>query len=448
MFFNFFSNQWKYFWRGTNIGTSIAVKVLLIIISVYLLLIAIAAGLLMNDIIARAFPDKAPVHVFISFIIYYFLFDFLARIQLQELPALSLQPYLTQNVPKRSIVRYLNFQTLFNFFNIAPLFIFLPFCFTVISVAHGRLAAIAIAVAVISLALFNNFFTLWIKRKGGNNGWVLVAGAAVALALAGLDYVNVLSLRRFSDAIFSSVIAHPFFTFIFTGLALFAFLLSSRFLYKNLYLEELSPGKSEKIGTSLPLFNRFGTVGQLAALEVKLILRHKRSRGAVTAGLIVALIYALTFFTGGAEGNHGFKISYLLIAFIITSVFQISYGQFMFAWQSSHFDALMVSPIKTSDYIRAKFLLFNVSGAMTVMFCLLFALISWKIVFAMLCMALYSAGFATVIVLFFAAYNKKRLELSRGVVFNYQGSGVTQWIMAIPVAVIPLLNFYHIRPAL
>ncbi len=103
-------------------------------------------------------------------------------------------------------------------------------------------------------------------------------GRCDVLTLAALDYGNILSLRRFSDLLFSTIIANPYLSLLFVAVGVFAFVLNSKFLYRNLYLEELSSKRQEKVTTDYPIFNRFGRVGQLAALEFKLVLRHKRSR--------------------------------------------------------------------------------------------------------------------------------------------------------------------------
>lgn len=395
----------------------------------------------MKDIISNIFPGDRPTHIFNGFILYYFLLDFLVRLQLQELPTLSVQPYLALNIRKKSIVHYLNAKTLFSLFNILPIFIFLPFCFTQIVRANGSVSAIAIAVCILSLTTFNNFFGLWLKRKGGRNTWFLLAGVSLALALAGLDYLNILSLRKLSDILFSAVISSPYISAVFIALAAFTFLLNSKFLFRNLYVEELSHRERKNMVTDFPFFDRFGRVGQLAALELKLILRHKRSRGTLFFGLIIAVVYGMVFLTNRVEVNGHPDFSVLFISFFITAIFHLSYGQYMFAWQSGHFDGLMASRVKFSTFIKAKFLLFNLFGTITGMLCLLYGFISWQLIFIFVCMSLYTMGFGSVIVLFFANYNRKRLDLTRNAAFNYQGVGASQWLMGIPLMLIPVVLF-------
>jgi hypothetical protein len=113
----------------------------------------------------------------------------------------------------------------------------------------------------------------------------------------------------------------------------------------------------------------------------------------------------------------------------------------MFAWQSNHFDGLMANRINFTQYIKAKFLLFNLFGTLVSMISLLYGFISWKIFLIIFSVYLYSIGFGSVIVIFFANYNRKRLDLTKGATFNYQGVGATQWIMGLPLFLIPLLIY-------
>ena len=73
---------------------------------------------------------------------------------------------------------------------------------------------------------------------------------------------------------------------------------------------------------------------------------------------------------------------------------------------------------------------------------------SWKIVLIEFAVYLYNIGFSTVIVLFFAMYNYKRLDITKKATFNWQGTGATQWIMSIPLILLPYLiylPFYFLK---
>lgn len=439
MFLKLLSLQWTEFWRGRNKAGGIVSRVVMMILLLYFLLLAIGLGFFMKALINKFFPDQDPVQIFSGFILYYFMVDFLARMQLQELPTLSIQPFLPLNIRKKRIIGFLNFKTLFSFFNVAPVFIFFPFTLTEIAFTAGGLTALVYIICIISLTVFNNFFAIYLKRKGGANIWFTLVGVSIILALAVLDYFGWISVRNFSEEVFAQLTSYPYLAIIFIALGVFGYLVNSRYLFNNLYIEELSKKESVKTATDYPFFNRFGRIGQLAALELKLILRHKRSRSGLTMSVLF-VFYGLLFYKQNLIENNQFA-TMLFAAIFMTGIFQIVYGQFMFAWQSGHFDGLMSSRIDFTNFIKAKFLLFTTAATLVTMLTMFYGFISWKLILMHISVYLYNIGFGSVIVLFFANYNKKRLDLSKAASFNWQGVGATQWIMGLPLIVIPFLIY-------
>ncbi len=54
---------------------------------------------------------------------------------------------------------------------------------------------------------------------------------------------------------------------------------------------------------------------------------------------------------------------------------------------------------------------------------------------------LFNVGINVAIYMYFAAYNQKRVELSGGAMFNYQGVGAKQFLIGLPVMVFPVLLY-------
>ncbi len=439
MLSTFLSHQWKSFWRSRNKAGSIAANILLGFFMIYFLVAAIAVGLGMGYMIENFFPRKNVIAVFNGFILYYFLFDLAMRTQLQDLPTLSIIPYLHLNIQKKTIINFLNIKSLFSFFNILPLFIFIPFIFIKVSPTYGTLTGLAYLVSILSLTIFNNYLVLYLKRKSINNiayfgfimGFVAVFGA--------LDYFNIISVRVFSNLVFVSVKDYPFLALAFTLVAVLIFILNSTYLRANLYVEELSTKDDQKVSTDYAFLNRFGKVGELAALELKLILRHKRSRQSILMGFAF-LAYGFFFYKAEMIANNEFG-KMLFAAVFMTGISIINYGQFMFGWQSTHFDGLLVNKIDFKNFIKAKFLLFTISCTLITILASFYGFMSYKLLLLHLAAYLYNIGFATVIVIFFATMNFKRLDITKSASFNWQGVGATQWILGIPLILIPILLY-------
>jgi hypothetical protein len=213
------------------------------------------------------------------------------------------------------------------------------------------------------------------------------------------------------------------------------------YLKQNLYLEELVKHKTlRKSTTEFPLLNRFGLIGDLVANELKLIIRNKRPRSALIMS-VVFIFYGLIFYT-----NKGMpEYMKVFAAMFMTGVFIMNYGQFMYGWQATHFDGLMVSKVKFEDFIKAKYLLFT--GVSTIIFVLTipYVYFGWRILLIQFCLYLWNIGVNATLVLFFANRNKKRIDLSKGAAFNWEGVGASQLLMSFPLMLAPYIFYLPIK---
>ncbi|WP_419802338.1 DUF5687 family protein [Mucilaginibacter sp.] len=435
----FFQHEIKSFTRTVGAGKSIAIKVIMGILILYLFLNVLALGFFMDKLLEEIFPNEDLITSFCKIILYYFLFDLLWRFQLQELPTLQVQPYLHLRVKKNAIVRYLSLASLLSAFNLWPLILFLPFIFKVIWVDTSHVTALLFVVAILALTVFNNYLSLFIKRKANLNGWVYIGFALLLVLLTTADFSwHLYSIRNLSFAYFGGLLHQHYLVLLPVILAVLMYLVNFIYLKNNLYLEELSSKKTAyKSSTDIPFFNRFGKIGDLVSNEIKLILRNKRSRSAlIMTGTF--LFYGLLFYTNKAYGE-GMK---LFCGTFITGLFIINYGQFMFSWQGSHFDGILISKISFRDFIRAKFLLFTSVSTLAFLLTLPYVYFGWHVIFVHFMMYLWNIGVNTVIVLFFANRNYKRVDLSKGASFNWEGVGATQLLMGFPILLAPFIIYW------
>lgn len=435
----FLNHQWKAFWRSRNKGVSIAAQIFLGFAILYLLVLSLAVGFGMELIIGKLLPGKDVFYVFNGFILYYFAVDFLMRLQLQELPTLSIVPYLHLNIPRQKIVNFLNIRCLFSAFNILPLFIFIPFCSTAIADVYSPSASVMYIVAIVSLCVFNNYTAMYIKRLTTISVKAIVLVVIMIVGIALLEYFKILSIAGMSNRIFGFLALHPATGFTFVIAAIVMFGVNSLYLRNNMYTEELGTAEVKKISTDYPFLDRFGAVGVLAALELKLIFRHKRSRSAMIMSLFF-MLYGFLFYKKPLIDSN--EINMMIFASVFMTGSSISiYGQFMFGWQAAHFDGLLANKTNLKDFIKAKFLLFTATSTIVTLLISFYGLISWKILFIQIAAYLYNIGIGTVIVLFFATRNTKAIDLSKGSTFNYQGVSAAQFILLIPYFLVPYL-FY------
>ena len=136
------TNEWKKFVRGRNSGASIFAQVFLAFIILYLLFSSILLGIMLSSILHSIGPSKE-INNFCIILFYYYLLDLPIRYWAQELPTLSLKPYLLQNINKSFLVRFLNLRSLISIFNLIPLVLFIPFVFESIQPQYGNRVVIA-----------------------------------------------------------------------------------------------------------------------------------------------------------------------------------------------------------------------------------------------------------------------------------------------------------------
>jgi hypothetical protein len=65
----------------------------------------------------------------------------------------------------------------------------------------------------------------------------------------------------------------------------------------------------------------------------------------------------------------------------------------------------------------------------------------WKILLAHFAAAIYNVGVNTHVILFGGSFNRKKIALDQKAAFNFQGTGAVQWIIGIPLMVVPMVIF-------
>ncbi len=435
----FLSHQWLSFWRARNANKSLALQIVLGIFYLFIFLEVAALSIALPFIIGEYLPAKDPIQVFTSYIIYYFLVGLIVRFQVQELPSLSIQPYLAQNISRKVMLKFLNARSMVHIFNFLPLFVFIPFSIVIISPAYGALVACIFVAAMLALVINNHFLTMYIKRKSTGNSWWFLSVVLLIAALKAMDYFKWFSFEKSSAAIFTWFLHNPVYFILFIALAIATFYLNNSYLRSHLYIEELVSEKKLKAGKDFAFLNRFGDTGDIIALDLKLIFRNKRPKTLVILSGVI-LFYGFMFYPQYLRSESYSMIFFF--ALLITGLFISNYGQFLFSWQSSHFDGMMSYNINMHQYIKAKFALFITVSTAQFLIASLYGLMSWKILLIQAAAYLWGIGVNTFVTIYAATYNYKYLNLSRSASMNFQGIGGLQWLQSLGISFGPVLIFY------
>ncbi|HUH33101.1 MAG TPA: DUF5687 family protein [Daejeonella sp.] len=438
-------HQWKAFWRSKNSGKSITIRVVMAVIILYLFANLVLISFFLDKLLTNVFPDLDLITAFASCLLYYFLLDILMRFQMQELPTLSVKPYLSLNIKRSQIINYLSLISLTSGFNFAPFVLTLPFLIKIILHQEGYAVFWGLLVAITGFTIFNHFFSLWFKRNVNLNPWWMLGFLGVIGLLIFLDFhLHVISFSAISLFIFKGIIAQPVWSLLVVLGGIIMYLINYYFLKSNLYLDDLhSASAANKSSTDIPFLNHFGKPGELAGIELKLIFRNKRPKSSIMMSFFF-MFYGL-FFYNNPSMSAGYVGSAIFCGMFMTGVFIINYGQFMFSWQSSHFDGLLSNKISVEDFFKSKFLLFTFFSTINLILTFPYVYFGWKIILIHFIMYFWNLGINTLLVLYFANRNYKRIDLSKSASFNWEGTGASQWILSIPLLISPLIIHYPLH---
>ena len=442
MFKWFIRNEWRETTRSSvweqSLGMKITIGILLLIGIVYLIGIGFLIGAKFDNI----FPDDDPIEKFNSFLIYGFAVGFVLRFFMQKVPVLTIQPYLHLPVKKSFLVHYVLNKSLLSFFNFIPIFIFLPFVFFQIAPWFTPLQTLGYILTIFFTVLSVNFFSIFFKRSLASNKWFAAVIAVLLIATAILDYYGFVSLSSFSENIFTEALNKPVWIIVPVAILILCYLMNYFHLIGKLYPEEnvkfRSRSKVKKNISDIKYLKQFGKIGELIQLEIKLYLRNKRPKSTLIFAPLF-LLYGLFFYP--QEIYINMNIMLIFLGIFITSPVMLLYGQYILSWESNYFDGILSQNIDFYSYFKAKYVLMVSTSLIAFIITTPYVFFGIKILLVNFICFLFNIGISSLIILYLSTNNKKRLDISQGAAFNYQGVSGTQFLMSFPILLLPVLIF-------
>jgi len=429
-------HQWKEKIRSPFWQKSIILNIILGILGLYLLLNFVMIGYFADVILKKVFVNVDVIESFARVLFYYFAFDLIIRFFVQQVPTLSIQPYLTLPIKKAKLLHYPLIKSIPDFMNIVALLLMLPFFIKVVCVTKTPLFCLAWILTVISLIATNNFLNFSLKKYFSKRPLLILFLLAVVGLLIYLDTTKIVSFSQYFLTGFLGIAETPFLVVIPVLIAAISYYIGYELLKKNSYIEDTQTNQRVNAG-SFSFLTRYGEIGNLMRTEIKMILRNKRPKSLLYISLMF-FAYGFLFYQDKNLNNY---LILIFIGFFLTSIFAIQYGQFSFSWESSFFDCYLANKISPFSYIKSKFMLFALTSTIGFLVTLPYALISYKIAFINAAMLIYNIGISSVMILAFSTYNTTRIDLGRSQFMNYQGTGVTQFLSVIPVAGFPVIVY-------
>jgi len=440
----FLDQQWKEYIRSSiwqrNLVTNIFIGFFLLLMISYLLML----GIFIDPILRKVFPEDDPVAIFNGIIIYYLGFDLLVRYLMQSLPTFAIESYLHLPIRKSTMVHFVIAKSIFHILNFLPLLVFLPFALISVTQSYSSLSTLGWIIAVIFLIFNNNFLATYFKRQLVSKPLITLFAGVVLISLAILDHFNVIKLSAVSSAIFRAILENPVFTAIPVLFVLFSYSLNFFLLKNKMYPEEIIKSKSYHVHDipRIKYLTSLGLTGDLVMLDMKLWWRHKRTR-TILYMFPIFILYGFMFYPMPQYQN---QISWLIfVGTFMTGGMTMNYLNYAFGYESNHFDGILTSRVDMDLYIKAKLSI----GMLISTFCFIITIpylfFDIKILLINFVTFLFNLGFISFVLLYMATYNKKRMDLSKGSSFNYQGVGAANWLVLLPAFIMPILIYLPFR---
>ncbi|WP_243699191.1 DUF5687 family protein [Flavobacterium hiemivividum] len=441
MFKHFINLELKAFFRSASVGKSIGLKILMGFLVVYFLLVFLVLGIALYPLLEKNFPDQSPLEIVNSFVIFWLAIELVFRFFMQSLPVMNIKPLLVLPIKKESVIHFVLLKSLISIYNIFPLLVVVPFgIFNIVKGNYGTLNMIGWMFAMYVLALIVNYANFLIKKKFAENIKAFLPFVVLGMVFFGLDYYGVFKITTLSGLVLDTLVLQPVLILAPIIILVGFYLLNFKYLKSNFYLDSSLQSKVEEAKTTdLSWTKRFGEIAPFLQLDLKMIWRNKRPKTTVWISLIF-LAYGLIIYPNPAY--DGFSPFFVLVGILMTGVFMLNYGQFVPSWDSNYYGMMMSQNIPMKQYLASKAGLMSVSIVILAILSTPYLYFGWKILAINLACALYNLGVNIPILLFAGSYNKKRIDLEKSPFMNYQGTGATQWIVGLPLMLIPTLIFY------
>ncbi|MHA7130305.1 DUF5687 family protein [Algoriphagus namhaensis] len=441
MIFELIRLQWLKSFRSTSFAKSAAVTALLIFLALLLLSYVLLAGLFLDEIIGKLADGQEPISVLNNWLIYFFLAEFMYRYFIQKLPVIELESLLHLPIGKRKIMHMLLGRSFFSPMSLIALLLFVPFGLIRVAEMYGASGVLGWLGTIVLLSWSLHWFMLWFKQRFEDSFLGLVVVFLVLILGGGLSYSGWFNVGEALAPVFnlalSSWIPMLGCLILFVGTYYLAYI----FYLNHAYLEDLTEEEEVRFANqSFGFFARFGMAGEIANLEWKLIIRHKKSRTYLMLSAFF-LLYGLIFYTNPLYQDADIHAIFIFVGVFITGIFTIQYGQVFLSWNSANLDFFINRKNGVEALVRGKYLLFIAISCLCFVLSVPYAYFGWKFLLIHFVTFLFNIGILMHVIIYLALWKPKPMDLNKGAMFNYEGVGAAQFLMIIPMMVLPYVIY-------
>ncbi|CAL2091793.1 conserved membrane protein of unknown function [Tenacibaculum sp. 190524A02b] len=439
MILRFLNLERKQYFRSSYWERSIGLKILLGFFALYFVVMFLSLGVGMYPALKKVYPEKDPFIVVNEFLFFWFMGDLIARFFLQKLPVMSIKPLLILPIKRSKIINYVLGKSAVSFFNFLPLFAIVPFSIVLMSKGYDSIQIVTWMFSLIIIVLIINFLNFIIESISAKTSLSFLPILAIASVLFAIDYFKIFSFSKLIAKGILAISNMPILILVLIALLVLLYVLNYKLLKTVLFLDSAIKNKVEEAKSSdYTWTKRFGDIAPFMQLDLKLIMRNKRTKSTVWM-LFIGLLYGLFFYPQPEYADKEFF--FIFIGIFSTGIFLMNFGQFIPAWDSGYYKMLMSQNFKYERYLKSKFILMAISIIALFLLGIPYVYFGWKILVAHFAAAIYNIGVNTHVIMYGGSFNRKKINLDQKAAFNYQGTGAVQWLIGIPLMIVPMILF-------
>ena len=301
--------------------------------------------------------------------------------------------------------------------------------------------------SVACLVFTSNFLATFFKRMLVSKPAVTAVFGLFLILLAVMDYLGWISLSSASSQLFGAILKSPFLCVISIIILLQVYIINYIFLRSRLYPEEVIQKKRLQAAGNLPYIkylDSLGLTGDLVTLEIKLWLRHKRTKSMLYL-LPLVILYGFFFYPQPTYQNMVPML--IFVGIFMTGGMMMNYLNYAFAYESGYFDGILTRKIDMHRYLSAKLGIAMIICTFCFIITIPYVFFGLKILIINAVTFLFNIGALSFLLLYLATFNKKRMDLSKGATFNYQGISAMNWLVLFPAFIAPILIYIPFKLA-
>lgn len=416
----------------TNLVLAIVVGIYAVMFAVFLLIFGFGTYFIIQE------ENLIPFEEINRYLIYFFGVDLMLRYIFQKFNSNNIKSLLLTNIPKSKIVKNILFRSTFSVFNIFGLLYLLPLIGTILFNETFSISLLLWCFALILLLYFNNFLNLLLNKVDAF--FYVVFGIAILAGIA--QYYDLITITDYTYYFYNAFYQYP----ILIIALVFVLTATIRFAYKNylvnLYLDKGLEAKQKEVqNINLSWLDKFGTTGTFLKLDIKMLLRNKRSKSTMIMSFGF-VFYGLLFFTNIVEMYNN-PIMHMFAAIFVTGGFIFNFGNYIPSWDSSYYPFMMTQKFTYSDYLKSKWWLMVISTIACSVLALFYLAFGLDIYLMILAGAIFNIGVNTHLVMLSGAFVKTPIDLgtNKNLMGDKSAFNIKSILLSLPKMLLPMFLY-------